>query len=46
MKDVLRENLIMTPKEAVDVVKDVQSGTKNAIESNPNIKNNDLKLEQ
>ena len=35
MKDVLRENLIMTPKEAVDVVKDVQSGTKNALESNP-----------
>ena len=43
LKDVLRENPIMTPKEAVDVVKDVQSGTKNALESNPN---NDLKLEQ
>ena len=46
LKDVLRENPIMTPKEAVDVVKDVQSGTKNAIESNPNTKINDLKLEQ
>ena len=46
LKDVLRENPIMTPKEAVDVVKDVQSSTKNAIESNPNTKINDLKLEQ
>lgn len=36
----------MTPKEAVDVVKDVQSSAKNAIESNPNTKINDLKLEQ
>lgn len=36
----------MTPEQAVDVVKEISSKAKNAIENNPNIKINDLKLEQ
>ena len=34
----------MTPKRAVNVVKDIQSKAKGAIENNPNTKINDLKL--
>ena len=46
LKEAFNKNPRMTPEQAVDVVKEISSKAKNAIENNPNIKINDLKLEQ
>ena len=46
LKEAFNKNPRMTPEQAVDVVKEISSKAKNAIENNPNIKINELKLEQ
>ena len=46
LKEAFNKNPRMTPEQAVDVVKEISSKAKNAIGNNPNIKINDLKLEQ